>query len=191
MPKIIEQVRERTISQARELLIREGYSAMTIRRIAAVLGIAPATIYNYFPSKENLTACVMLEDWNRRMGGFESDRGPSGPRDTVRALFSAVQSFTRTYVSSWTEYGPDDRTADLRRHYHPVLVDQLGGLILRALPDGQAAAEPWLAPFLADMILHFGSDGVTRYEEIEPAVAKLLRQRSDPANPDIPAQNAL
>lgn len=175
MPKIIENVRERAISQARELLIREGYAATTIRRVATALGIAPATIYNYFPSKENLTACVMLEDWQKLMGKFASGEEFRSPGETVRALFSTVQSFTQTYVSSWTQYEPDDQSADLRQQYHPVLVDQLSRCILRSLPAQRSVAEPWLAPFLADLILRFGSDGATRYEEIEPAVAKLLR----------------
>jgi len=175
MPKIIENVRERAISQARELLIREGYAAMTIRRVAAALGIAPATIYNYFPSKENLTACVMLEDWQKLMSDFEANQGQSSPEEIVRALFSTVQSFTQTYISSWTQYEPDERSSDLRQHYHPVLVEQLSRHIRRALPAERSGTEPWLAPFLADLILRFGSDGATRYEEIEPAIAKLLQ----------------
>ena len=60
MPKIIENVRERAIAAAREMLAGEGYAAMTVRRVAQTLGIAPATLYNYYPAKENLAACVML-----------------------------------------------------------------------------------------------------------------------------------
>ncbi len=170
MPKILENVKERAVSKAKELLIGEGYDAMTIRRVAAALGIAPATIYNYFPSKEALAAGVMLEDWQKLMGDFEA----TSPGDTVRALFSTVRSFSETYLRSWTQYKPDDRSVFMRQHYHPVLVDELSRHILRALPAGQAAAEPWLAPFLADLVLRFGSDGRTSYEEIEPAISKLL-----------------
>ena len=90
------------------------------------------------------------------------------------ALFSTVRSFSETYLRSWTQYKPDDRSVFMRQHYHPVLVDELSRHILRALPAGQAAAEPWLAPFLADLVLRFGSDGRTSYEEIEPAISKLL-----------------
>jgi AcrR family transcriptional regulator len=175
MPKIIENVRERAIFQARDLLIREGHAALTVRRVATALGIAPATIYNYFPSKENLIACVMLEDWQKLMRDLEVNQGPASAEETVRALFSTVQSFTRTYISFWTRYAPAERSAGLRQHYHPVLVEQLSRRILRALPAERSGAEPWLAPFLADLVLRFGSDGVTRYEEVEPAVAKLLR----------------
>ena len=49
MPKIIENVRERAIAEAREVLTRDGYAAMTVRRVAKDLDIAPATLYNYFP----------------------------------------------------------------------------------------------------------------------------------------------
>lgn len=174
MPKIIENVRERAVAEARRALTAEGYSAMTVRGVARELGIAPATIYNYFPSKETLAACVMLEDWQKRTGEFQAaERLPA--RETVRALFAMVRSFAEEYVRSWTQYEPGDRSAAMRRHYHPVLVEQLSGYIRRALPPERAAAEPWLAPFLAELVLRFGSDGESGYEEIEPAVAKLLR----------------
>ena len=173
MPKIIENVHDRAIAAARNVLLEEGYGAMTIRRVAAALEIAPATIYNYFPSKENLAACVMLEDWQRRMQSFETGESVSAAR-TVRDLFDTVQSFSRTYASSWMQYGADDQSASMRRQYRPALVRQLAGYILRTLPAERAAAEPWLAPFLADLILRFGADGAGSYDDLEPAVTKLL-----------------
>ena len=60
MPKIIENLRQTLLSAARTLLLREGYAALTIRRVAAISGIAVGTVYNYFPSKELLAAAVML-----------------------------------------------------------------------------------------------------------------------------------
>ena len=80
MPKIIENIRERAIEEARGELLRSGYAALTIRGIAAKLGIGLGTFYNYFPSKEYLAAAVMLEDWQELTGEFETGlAGQSGP----------------------------------------------------------------------------------------------------------------
>ena len=176
MPKIIENVRERAISLARDLLIREGYAALTVRRVATSMGIAPATIYNYFPSKDNLIACIMLEDWQKLMAEFEENNsGHKSPEDICRALFSTVHSFSQTYVDSWNDHKTDEQSISMRRHYHPLLVEQLNRHILRSLTPERAKEEPWLSPFLADLILRFGSDGETDYMKIEPAIKKLLK----------------
>ena len=63
MPRIIENVKERAIIEARKVLEKEGYQALTVRGIADALAIGLGTVYNYFPSKDHLVACVILEDW--------------------------------------------------------------------------------------------------------------------------------
>ena len=72
MPKVIDNIRGRAISEAREILIRDGYAALTIRGIARKLEIGVGTIYNYFPSKEYLAAGVMLEDWQELTKDFDA-----------------------------------------------------------------------------------------------------------------------
>src|SRR5664279_529586 len=64
-----------------------GYTGLTVRSVARRAGVAPATAYNYFSSKDHLLAEVL---W-RRMQGLdpaETDEGrPVRDRvaDTVRA----------------------------------------------------------------------------------------------------------
>ena len=173
MPKIIENVRERAVAEARAILTGEGYGAMTMRRVADALGIAPATIYHYFPSKEHLAAGAMLEDWQSLIGAFEAGQAGRSADGTVRSLFELVRSFSDRYARSWNQYGGDD-ASPIRRRYHAVLVDQLAGYICRSLTERQERAEPWLAAFLAELVLRMGSDGGCTWQEIEPAVRKLL-----------------
>lgn len=47
---------------ALELLCREGFAALTVRRVAAEAGVGAATAYTYFSSKEHLVAEVF---WRR------------------------------------------------------------------------------------------------------------------------------
>lgn len=173
MPKIIENVRERAIAAAREMLAGEGYAAMTVRRVAQTLGIAPATLYNYFPSKENLAACVMLEDWQE----LTRDAGECGGRsaeETVRALYGMVRRFTETYELSWAQYATQGDAAPMRRRYHSVLVEQLAGYIRAAMTPEEAGSETWRPTFLAELVLRFGSDADSCYGDMEEAVRKIL-----------------
>lgn len=174
MPKIIENVRERALAEAREMLTGEGYGAMTMRRVADALGVAPGTLYHYFPSKEHLAAGVMLEDWRNMTGAFEAGQAGRSPGETVRALFQLVHDFSAVYMRSWSQYGGGDDSPPIRRRYHPVLVEQLAGYIRRALPPEREKTEPWLAAFLAELILRMGSDGGCTWQSVAPAVEKLL-----------------
>ena len=51
MPKIIENIREKLLEEARRQVMEEGYEAMTIRSVAGACGVGVGTVYNYFSSK--------------------------------------------------------------------------------------------------------------------------------------------
>jgi AcrR family transcriptional regulator len=68
MPKIIDGIRQNIIISARGILLACGYRGLTIRAVASECGIATGTVYNYFSNKENLAACVMLDDWLAALG---------------------------------------------------------------------------------------------------------------------------
>ena len=62
------------------------------------------------------------------------------------------------------------------RQYHGMLAEQFSGYIKNALPAGQQEREPYLARFLAELTIRFGSDVSMTYGMISPAVQKLLSE---------------
>jgi TetR/AcrR family transcriptional regulator of autoinduction and epiphytic fitness len=46
--------RDEILAAAREVFVREGYATASMDRIAEVAGASKRTVYNYFPSKEEL-----------------------------------------------------------------------------------------------------------------------------------------
>ena len=174
MPKIIENVREKAIAEARRELLEDGYDGMTMRRVAAELGIGLGTVYNYFPSKEYLAAGVMLEDWQDLMRDFEAQPAGADARAVIRRLFDLVKTFTGRFLVSWKQYAEHGSALSMRRRYHSVLVTQLEKYIAAALPEETGKEKPWLSAFLAELILRFASDGESGYGAVEPAVNALL-----------------
>ena len=65
MPKLIENLRERILADARQTLTDEGYRALSMRGLARRAGVAPGTLYNYFSSKDELVATIALADWRQ------------------------------------------------------------------------------------------------------------------------------
>ncbi len=176
MPKLIENIRERAISEAREILIRDGYAALTIRGIARRLDIGVGTIYNYFPSKEYLAAGVMLEDWQELTKGFDAHHADLPAESVIADLFTLVQTFTERYDPAWREYEQTGGSRSMVNQYHGMLAEQFTGYIQKSLSPGQQEREPYLARFLAEITIRFGSDVSIPYGMISPAVHKLLSE---------------
>lgn len=63
-----------------ELLQREGYAGLTIRRVAAEAGVGAATAYTYFSSKEHLVAEVF---WRRLAAAPPADHKSDDPATRV------------------------------------------------------------------------------------------------------------
>ena len=60
------QAREDAIIQtASRLLAEKGFEAMTVDEVAASVGIAKASLYKHFPSKEDLAAAAMVQIMRR------------------------------------------------------------------------------------------------------------------------------
>ena len=90
MPKIIENLENRLVEEARRQAWEGGYSAVTIRSVAAACGVGVGTVYNYFPSKEYLAAGVMLEDWKEITRRFSGPDAPGSPENLLHALFDQL-----------------------------------------------------------------------------------------------------
>ncbi|MFN6552695.1 TetR family transcriptional regulator [Mycolicibacterium septicum] len=88
--------RDRIISAATELAA-QGYDACQIRSVAAVAGMSASTVYQYFPSKDDLLlACFREWLWD-----FETEyRGVAGEADPFQRLLRVALTLTDRLCSS-------------------------------------------------------------------------------------------
>ncbi len=54
---------ERILDAAREMFVRDGYEAVTLRKIAKAIEYSPAAIYQYFEDKQALVKAIMRADY--------------------------------------------------------------------------------------------------------------------------------
>lgn len=66
------------VSAVNRLLAEKGFDAMTVDEVAAEVGIAKASLYRHFPSKEDLAAAAMVRVMQRAMAFLDSldDQAP-------------------------------------------------------------------------------------------------------------------
>ncbi len=80
------QVREEAIIHAvNRLLAEKGFEAMTVDEVAASVGIAKASLYKHFPSKEDLAAAAMVRVMRRAQDFFNALPDSATPLDNLRA----------------------------------------------------------------------------------------------------------
>lgn len=63
MARVIENPKDLILSTANTLVRETGLNGLNIRKVASACGIAPGTIYNYFPSKGALLIAMMEAFW--------------------------------------------------------------------------------------------------------------------------------
>jgi AcrR family transcriptional regulator len=91
---------EKTEAAIREaaggLIARLGYEAVTMRRLAAEVGVQAAALYRYFPTKEELLFTLMREHMEGLIAGWEVARPQTA--DPVSLLAAFVRHHIRFHV---------------------------------------------------------------------------------------------
>ena len=81
------QAREEAIIRTVNLLLAEkGFEAMTVDEVAAAVGIAKASLYKHFPSKEDLAAAAMVSVMRRAQAFIATLPADAAPVDNLRAV---------------------------------------------------------------------------------------------------------
>ena len=88
MPKIIENLREQLLSEAKKQVKERGYAATTVRSVAGACGVGVGTVYNYFKSKEMLIATFVYDDWRNHLA--EMERLPDEPYARLSGIYSIL-----------------------------------------------------------------------------------------------------
>lgn len=174
MPKIINTVREKAIQEARRILNAPEYTTFTMREIAAACKIAIGTVYNYFPSKEYLVGCVVLEDWR---DAYEEMLSITQRADTLdlamEGIYLSMCSFVEAHQYLTTF---DIREAKHGYDYagrHIMIRQQIEAILTTIQARFDTETDEAVNVFLAECILSFSTKKYN-YSQISAAFNKLL-----------------
>ncbi|MCO5056876.1 MAG: TetR/AcrR family transcriptional regulator [Rhizobiaceae bacterium] len=81
---------------ALSLIARYGYEAVSMRQLAAEVGVQAAALYRYFPTKEDLLFALMCEHMEGLIASWERTRGADG--DAAERLSAFVRHHIRFHV---------------------------------------------------------------------------------------------
>src|SRR5512140_85867 len=98
MPRVLSDTdvadfRERLCEAAERLFAERGPDAVTMRQLAAELGVSPMTPYRYFQDKDDILAAVRTNGFTQFAEALERARAGAG---SARAKGAAVgEAYTR------------------------------------------------------------------------------------------------
>ena len=156
MPRVIENLREEIIKEAKKQISERGYKNTTIRSVASECNIAVGTVYNYFKSKESLVASFVLEDWNECVRSIEEQ-----PRENRRAYLAYIYISLRKFAEGHSAIFEDKDAAKVYSmafsQWHKLLRERLADLIL---PICMGEDQAFLSQYVAEALLTWTMEGV-------------------------------
>lgn len=165
MPKIIENLEEKLVSEARRQVLENGYAALTIRSVAAGCGVGVGTVYNYFPSKEALAAGFLLEDWMDCLNRIRAAAAGADAEGILHAVYDELTLYLEKYDALFKD-AQATMPAPPKR-YHHILRGQISKILEPCF------AKTFYAEFAADALLTWTVEGKS-FDELYEVIAKIL-----------------
>lgn len=108
MPRVLSKAdvadfRERLCEAAERLFAEKGLDGVTMRQLAAELGVSPMTPYRYFRDKEDILAAVRANGFNRFAEALETarDETPGDARSRSAAVGDAYLAFAFQHPNTY------------------------------------------------------------------------------------------
>ena len=85
--------RERILDAARRIVMREGFAALSMRKIADAIGYSPASLYLYFEGRDEIAEALGRDGYAQMLAHLEPHAHAADPRERLHALAHAYVTF--------------------------------------------------------------------------------------------------
>ena len=182
MPKIIEEPREAILYHAKTIVLNEGFEQLTMRKVAKNADISIGTIYNYFPTKRDLTIQLMEDYWGSYLNVIdEIDQQQPDFYKKMLQIYQQLEIFVKTFKEVWIKNvsgsHPDEPFVN-RKHFFDKLNKRLEDILVAAQSTGtiKLSVDTYtIAQFL--MLNYFMMSMMNQfsYESFEKILKKLFQ----------------
>ena len=183
-----DEARRTILDAARELFVAEGYQNVSIRKVAEKAEYSPASLYGYFPSKDDLFF-ALAEEGFRKLFEFTNAELVARSDDPIEALrdgFLRYYRFSRQHREYFELMFVDRTVPSIARDWQRFafvneMIDEICTTVRRAVDAGQFP--PSTDPHAAFHVLWGAVHG--------PAVLALCARCAPDEDPDLLVEDTL
>ena len=173
MPKIIPNIKEQLLKEARKQIAEQGYGKTTIRSVANACNLGVGTVYNYFESKDVLIATFMAEDWNACVEVIKS-QSANDPESVLKSIYDGLLEFSSKYQPLFCDKDAAKVFAAVFTERHKQLRGQIAEMILPICKQSAIADQKFLAEYLAESLLTWTVAGES-FEKQYAIISKIIK----------------
>lgn len=175
--------KEEILKTSRELIRREGWSAVNIRSVAAACGVSVGSIYNYFDSKTDLLGATVESVWCEIFRRPEDRAVFQDTQACITWLYGRMEYGCKQYPGFFTLHSlgfmGEDKSDGKRRMQQTWqhILDGLRSVLQRdakVRPD--AFTEQFTAEKFADLLFSLMLSALLRQDYDPAAVLEIVRR---------------
>ena len=161
-----EQTRQEIKQIARKQMAQQGRASISLRGIAAEMGMSAPSLYNYYTNRDDLVTDLLVDSYTHQAEALEQASASCQTQETIACLLKTVLAYRQWAVEHPTEFAliagspipgyvaPIEQTLPQARRSLKVLLDLLQHawdehLLLPQLDSPDIAPETFNDDFLA------------------------------------------
>ncbi|MDE1184026.1 TetR/AcrR family transcriptional regulator [Paraburkholderia sp.] len=94
-------LRERILDAARRIVMREGFAALSMRKIADAIEYSPATLYLHFASRDEIAQALCSEGYAQLLATFSPAAHIADPAERLKAIGRAYVAFGTAHPQTY------------------------------------------------------------------------------------------
>ncbi len=88
-----DALRDKILAAARDIVLREGFAALTLRKLAAAIEYAPGTIYLHFAGRDDIARQLCVVGFRELLAALAPAAAEPEPRARLVAILAAYVRF--------------------------------------------------------------------------------------------------
>lgn len=130
MPKILDVSKDKMLDIANEILKKDGYKALSIRKLTQMCNMATGTFYLYFESKDRLVSHAIAKTWFDVVDKMKTTAASATDfSDGLTEIYRLIYEFIVQYSIAFSEYSKFVGSHEILTARHSLLRDQVSDCI--------------------------------------------------------------